>query len=102
MTLLDSAFVFFSNFPSRLSVNEMKFDLQSDEALFASPHPFSEPTFLFSRQLTLYQVFRSIFSQDKLQPADGTDINPLGLNVVDMFSLIHSMHPNHEPCLSSY
>lgn len=101
MTLLDSAFVFFSNFPSRLSVNEMKFDFHSDEALFASAHPFSEPTFLPSRQLTVHEVFRSLFSQEKSQPPDEIEINQLGLNVVDMFTLIHRMYPKHSPCLSS-
>lgn len=89
MTLLNVAFVFFSNFPSRLPITELRFDLHSEEAIFASAHPFSEPTFKLSRHLTVYEAFRSLFSKDKVQPADGTAINPLGLGVVDMFTLIH-------------
>jgi hypothetical protein len=89
MTLLNVAFVFFSNFPSRLPVPELRFDLHSEEYLFASAHPFSEPTFKLSRQLTVYEAFRSLFSKDEVQPADGSTINPLGLGVVDMFTLIH-------------
>lgn len=92
MTLLDSAFVFFSNFPSRLSVTEMKFDLHSEESFFASMHPLSEPSFHSSRQLTVYEAFRSLFSKEKLEQSDGTTNNPLGLGVVDMFTLIHLLY----------
>lgn len=94
MTLLDVAFVFFSNFPSRLATPELRFDLHCEEDLFASPHPFSEPSFKLSRNLTVYEAFKSLFSKEKTQPRDATIANPLGLGVVDMFTLVHRMFPN--------
>lgn len=92
MTLLDVAFVFFSNYPTRLTIAELRFDLHSEEAIFASAHPFSEPTFKLSRNLTVYEAFRSLFTKDKIQSQDGTIANPLGLGVVDMFTLVHRMY----------
>jgi hypothetical protein len=98
MTLLDVAFVFFSNFPSRLTTPELRFDLHCEEEIFASPHPFSEPSFKLSRNLTVYEAFRSLFSKEKTQPRDATIANPLGLGVVDMFTLVHRMFSNRLLC----
>jgi hypothetical protein len=95
MTLLDCAFAFFSNFPCRLSVTEMKFDLVCEESFFASSHPFSEPMFKPSRHLTTYEAFKSLFCQEQSQAAeDKKKVNPLGLSLVDMFTLIHRMNLN--------
>jgi hypothetical protein len=95
MTLLDCAFAFFSNFPCRLTVTEMKFDLPCEDLLYASNHPFSEPTFKASRHLTTLDAFRSLFRQDKSPPENqGKKANPLGLNPMDMFILIHRKFSN--------
>ena len=91
MTLLDCALLIFSNFPSRFSVTEMKFHLPSEETFWSSDHPFSRPGFKTSRQLTTYEAFKSLFAQDK-SPLPEDEIkrsNPLGLNPMDMFILIH-------------
>jgi hypothetical protein len=91
MTLLDCAFSFFSNFPCRLTITEMKFDLPCEDLLFASNNPFSEPTFKASRRLTTYEAYKSLFLQDKTSPptSQSKKANPLGLNPMDMFILIH-------------
>lgn len=98
MTLLDCAFSFFTNFPCRLAVSEMKFSLPCEESLFAAAHPFSEPNFNANRQLTTYEAFRSLFRQCKTlniygrTDENGFKGNPLNLNPMDMFILIHRMY----------
>ncbi|KAL2065310.1 hypothetical protein VTL71DRAFT_2979 [Oculimacula yallundae] len=91
MTLLDCAFSFFANYPCRLSLSEMKFDLPSEESFFASLHPFQEPNFTLSRNLTTADAFHSLF-----QPIQGSEQgmrgNPQGLNPMDMFILIHLLY----------
>jgi hypothetical protein len=93
MTLLDCAFSFFANFPCHLTVTEMKFDLPCEENLFASRNPFSEPTFKASRNLTTYEAFNSLFIQPNPQLSNHSKKNPLGLNPMDMFILIHCKYP---------
>jgi hypothetical protein len=94
MTLLDCAFSFFANFPCRLSVSEMKFDLPCEEQFFASCHPFVEPNFTPSRRLTTYEAFQSLFGpKANLVPVQEKKSNPLGLNPMDMFILIHRTLP---------
>jgi hypothetical protein len=93
MTLLDCAFSFFANFPCRLTLSEMKFDLPCEEIYFSSPHPFSVHSFTFSRRITVLEAFQSLFPQQKsTNPTinSGKKANPLGLNPMDMFILIHS------------
>ena len=92
MTLLDCAFSFFANFPCRLTVSEMRFDLPCEEIFFSSPHPFSEQSFTFSRRITVHEAFQSLFPQKSTTPTSypGKKSNPLGLNPMDMFILIHS------------
>jgi hypothetical protein len=90
MTLLDCAFSFFANFPCRLSVSEMKFDLPCEEQFFASCHPFAELNFTPSRRLTTYEAFQSLFGpKPNSVPGQERKGNPLGLNPMDMFILIH-------------
>ena len=93
MTLLDTAFSFFANFPCRLAVSELKFDLPCEEFIYASTHPFADPKFTTSRHLSVYEAFQSLFSNQKLAavPNQGRKGNPLGLNPMDMFILIHRM-----------
>jgi hypothetical protein len=90
ITLLDCMFAFFANFPCRLTVSEMKFDLPSDELLFSSAHPFSEPHFIPSRHVTTFKAFQSLFGPTNLPTyPKNKKGNPLGLNAMDMFILIH-------------
>jgi len=91
ITLLDCAFSFFANLPCRLTVSEMKFDLPCEETIFSSGHPFSEPNFAPSRNLTTFEAFQSLFGQVKTNVVtnQGKKGNPLDLNPMDMFILIH-------------
>jgi hypothetical protein len=91
ITLFDCALSFFANFPCRLTVSEMRFDLPCEENLFSSGHPFEEPKFTPSRHLTTYEAFQSLFGQlnPTTVPNQGKKGNPLGLNPMDMFILIH-------------
>ena len=94
MTLLDCAFSFFANFPCRITLSEMKFDLPCEEIFFSSAHPFSERNFTFSRRITVNEAFRSLFPPKTTvtNPLSNQSqkTNPLGLNPMDMFILIHS------------
>jgi hypothetical protein len=114
MTLLDCAFSFFKNFPCRLTLAEMKFDLPCDESLFAAHHPFLQPNFQCSRHVTVLEAFRSLFTdqyrqqeitisshrpQPKPSSPDTSTSNPLCLNALDMVILVHSMDvffPHHQ------
>ncbi|RKF57008.1 C2H2 finger domain protein [Golovinomyces cichoracearum] len=90
MYLFDCALSFFSHFPCRLTLPEMEFDLTCEDRLFFSHHPFSEPNFLLSRNLTTFDAFQSLFIKIPARPDVNTvDENPLGLNATDMFTLIH-------------
>jgi hypothetical protein len=97
ITLLDCAFTFFANFPCRLAVFEMKFDLPSEDRLYKSPHPFSEANFLHSRQVTTYEAFLSLFGRKVPETASDKEKNrnPLDFNIVDMFILVHRRLPKH-------
>jgi hypothetical protein len=93
MTLLDCALCFFANFPCRLTVSEMRFDLPSEEHFYASRHPFAEPNFTPNRHLTAFEAYQSLFGYQKPPPSPIQERkgNPLGLNPMDMFILIHCM-----------
>ncbi|KGO75953.1 Zinc finger, C2H2 [Penicillium italicum] len=82
ISLLDCAFLFFQNFPCRLTHTEMDFDLPCDESLFFSDHPFAEPNFRFSRGLRVSEAFEHLFDE-------AAESNPMDLTVLDMFILIH-------------
>jgi hypothetical protein len=77
----------------------MKFDLPCDESLFAARHPFMEPNFSASRRLTTYEAFQSLFSAQESPSSQrdrdeqGVKANPLNLNAMDMFILIHRVYP---------
>ncbi|KAJ5040593.1 uncharacterized protein L3040_006245 [Drepanopeziza brunnea f. sp. 'multigermtubi'] len=90
MTLFDCAFCFFVNFPCRISVSEMEFDLPCEESFFASHHPFSEPGFTFSRNITTVDAFQSLFKPSQI--SQGPSRNPYNLNPADMFILIHMLY----------
>lgn len=87
MTLLDCAFSFFANIPCRLSISEMNYDLPCDDDIFSSPHPFAERSAALSRNITTMEAFQSLFKPTP--PNQGQKGNPLDLNPMDMFVLIH-------------
>ena len=103
LSLLDSAFLLFRNFPSRIAHSELKCDLACDESLFNSPHPLSEPNFRYTRGMRVWDAFQSLF--DKRQPHGVSHSsnpaglsnyihNPINLSLFDMFILIHRMCPS--------
>lgn len=100
--LMDSAFSFFQNYPCRLAHIEMDCDLPCEEYIFNSTHPFAEPNFSFTRDLTASEAFQSLFevySEDSHSPNHN---NPMGLTVFDMFLLIHGMLSIHIEYSISY
>jgi hypothetical protein len=90
ISLLDCAFFFYQNYPCRLTHAEIESELPCEEALFRSPHPFQDPKFRFSREITIYQAFQHMF---ELPTQDGSPASPLSskmdLTVLDMFIVIH-------------
>jgi hypothetical protein len=90
ISLLDCAFFFYQNYPCRLTHAEIESELPCDEALFRSPHPFQDPKFRFSREITIYQAFQHMFD---LPTQDGSGASPpsskIDLTVLDMFIVIH-------------
>jgi hypothetical protein len=83
----------------------MECDLPCQEPLFRSEHPFTEPDFRFSRDVTLLGAFQNLFqgtsygaSQLNMSPRNQDQSalrhpSSLDLSVFDMFLLIHSMSP---------
>jgi hypothetical protein len=97
ISLLDCAFSFYQNYPCRLTHTEMECDLPCDEALYSANHPFAQPNFRFSREITVYEAFQSLFSEDR--PMTSSDpsrpqahrniADDPHFTVLDMFILIH-------------
>lgn len=99
ISLLDCAFSFYQNHPCRLSHSEMECEFPCDEPIFNSPHPFSEPSFQFTREVTISEAFQSLFEEYPKQDSSSGPQSPVspyerirtGLRVFDMFIIIHSM-----------
>lgn len=98
---IDCAFTFFQNFPCRLALAELACDLPCEESIFESQHPFSEPNFLPSRQLTVNDAFEQLFVEcpEAALPASER-LLAAKLTVLDMFILVHgllrpSSHESH-------
>lgn len=97
ISLMDSAFSFFQNYPCRLAHIEMDCDLPCEESVFGSIHPFAEPNFRLSRELTVSEAFQNLFDErpedppHSLHESSKQEGNPMGLTVYDMFLLIHRM-----------
>ncbi|KUJ14468.1 uncharacterized protein LY89DRAFT_736502 [Mollisia scopiformis] len=104
ITLLDCAFLFFANFPMRISFSEMNFELPCEEQLWASSHPFAEKNFTANRNVTLFEAFQSLFGQIKPEhaPVQATKGNPFALNPMDMFTLIHLIYVNAHTQITQY
>ena len=107
ITLLDSAFQLYSNYPPRLELTELNNDLPCKGSLFESEHPFMQDDLRFSRHLTTYQAFQLLFADDFNAPkvlsddesgrlkvpgptAPSIDYN---FTVLDLFLLIHREFP---------
>jgi hypothetical protein len=102
ISLLDCAFSFYQNYPCRLTHREMECDLPCEESLFRSDHPFAEPNFHLSRDITVFEAFQWLFAesqpavmsetayaQSNPQPAAGNAASEIKFTVLDMFILIH-------------
>ena len=88
ISLLDCAFFFYQNYPCRLTHSEMECELPCEEAIFEAEHPFSEPNFRFTRDLTLYGAFQNLFDPSH-EAGQSPDPSQMDLTVLDMFILIH-------------
>jgi hypothetical protein len=88
ISLLDCAFFFYQNYPCRLTHSEMECELPCEESVFQAEHPFSEPSFRFNRDITIYSAFQNLFKPMK-QEGQSADIYDMGLTVLDTFILIH-------------
>ena len=99
ISLMDSAFSFFQNYPCRLAHIEIDCDLPCEESVFNCIHPFAKPGFRFSREVTVSEAFQSLFDErpedsphPPYDPSSKHGGTPMGLTVYDMFLLIHRMH----------
>jgi len=94
ISLLDCAFSFFANYPCRLTLSDLG-ELPCEDVFFRSAHPFSVPNFTASRHITVYEAFQSLLGQH-IPPTSNPEskVNPLGLNPLDMFILIHCSYPH--------
>lgn len=101
ISLLDCAFFFYQNYPCRLTHAELECELPCEEALFRSPHPFQDPKFRFSREITNYQAFQHMFES----PQDGHQASPpspkIHLTVLDMFIVIHGTQASSHFCVAT-
>ncbi|KKZ59903.1 hypothetical protein EMCG_05289 [[Emmonsia] crescens] len=99
ISMIDSALPFYQNYPSRLTNIELQCDLPCQESQFAARHPFLEPDFRLSREMTVYQAFQSLFVENEpVRPLfvhRGT--NTLDLGIIDMFLLIHRNRSANQP-----
>lgn len=88
ISLLDCAFFFYQNYPCRLTHSEMECELPCEESIFESEHPFADPNFRFTRDLTLYGAFQHLFDSSH-EAGQSPDPSQMNLTVMDMFILIH-------------
>ncbi|KAK2733683.1 hypothetical protein FQN55_003192 [Onygenales sp. PD_40] len=94
ISMIDSAMPFYHHYPSRLPNIEVQCDMPCEESLFSSRRPFLEPNFRYSREMTVYQAFHNLFTEQgpvrQLFVYHGT--NKLHLQIMDMFLLIHHIY----------
>ncbi|KAJ6151208.1 hypothetical protein N7470_007802 [Penicillium chermesinum] len=90
ISLLDCAFLFFQNYPCRLTMSDTECEFPCSDALFKSEHPFADPTFRLSRNLTIREAFQNLFVATPFaSPQPTPETNRMDLIVLDMFILIH-------------
>ncbi|KAK6821419.1 hypothetical protein RU639_007918 [Aspergillus parasiticus] len=98
ISLLDCAFSFYSNYPCRLSHTEMECALPCVESVFESAHPFQEPNFELSRDITLSEAFQKLFEEESSRASSpstsgSTVAETLAkLTILDTFMLIHLLY----------
>ncbi|KNG87457.1 C2H2 finger domain protein (Zms1) [Aspergillus nomiae NRRL 13137] len=99
ISLLDCAFSFYSNYPCRLSHNEMECALPCVESVFESAHPFQEPNFELSRDITLSEAFQMLFEEEESSRASSPSTSGstvaetlAKLTILDTFMLIHLLY----------
>jgi hypothetical protein len=93
VSLLDCAFSFYQNYPCRLTVAEMEFELPCEESVFQAEYPFAEPHFRFARNITVLRAFQGLFNDtyQRGSPQRSPDTTHMDLTALDMFILIHCM-----------
>ena len=77
----------------------MECELPCLESIFSSPHPFTEPNFRFTRNITIAEAFQSLFEEyPKQESSPGSQISApthedyiSQMGVFDMWILIHRM-----------
>ncbi|RHZ55789.1 hypothetical protein CDV55_104432 [Aspergillus turcosus] len=94
ISLLDCAFSFYSNYPCRLTHTEMECDFPCQEAVFDSQHPFVEPNFRFSRDISVSEAFENLFDSPANEDGSqaGVPDHIADMTVLDMFILIHLLY----------
>ena len=60
---LDCAFIFYSNYPCRLTLTELDVDVPCEGHIFNSEHPFTEDDFCFSRKATVADFFQELLTE---------------------------------------
>jgi hypothetical protein len=75
----------------------MECEFPCDESIFNSAHPFAEPNFRFTRDITISEAFQSLFEEYPKQessegyfPVSAYESTRMSLRVFDMWILIHS------------
>lgn len=75
----------------------MECEFPCDESIFSSAHPFAEPNFRFTRDITISEAFQSLFEEYPKQessegyfPDSAYESTRMSLRVFDMWILIHS------------
>lgn len=70
----------------------MECDLPCENAFFNAEHPFAQPNFRFSREITVYDAFQFLFAEDQPINPSSSGASAVKFTVLDMFILIHRMY----------
>ena len=95
---LDCAFLFFQNYPSRLTLAELECDLPCEEDIWNAKNPFSEPGFRFTRDITIKRGVEMLFNDvsppveiANTKRATSSATKPT-FTIFDLFVLIHGTY----------
>lgn len=74
----------------------MESELPCKESVFQAEHPFTEPHFRLSRDVTIFKAFQGLFNDNAqgVSPQRSPEITHMDLTILDMFILIHRMVPH--------
>ena len=97
---LDCAFLFFQNYPSRLTLAELDCDLPCEEDVWNAKNPFAEPSFRFTRILTIKRGVELLFNDNGKSPLvevattkrTTTSVARPVFTIFDLFVLIHGTY----------